>query len=127
MKILFRLLLIILLAGGVVLYLVSRRNNTTLSPQTIDLAVDCSDIEDLVVTSTVTVDLRNLSSRSHRDVSVRLTAFDAAGNVLKEKYTTFDRTLQPNDELSKPVTLPAKTERCRCEVVRSTPIPTRPE
>ena len=83
MKALLRLLLIIIVIGGIILYVVSLRNNTSFKPQTIDLAVDCSDLNNLVVTSTVNVDVRNLSSRSHSAISVKITAFDEAGNVLK--------------------------------------------
>ena len=121
MKALLRLLLIIVLIGGVVLYVVSLRNNTSFTPQTIDLAVECSDLNNLLVTSTVTVDVRNLSARSHSAIAVNVTAYDEAGNVLKEKNTTFTRTLLPNSRFDKPVTLPAETKRCDCKIVSSHP------
>ena len=121
MKALLRLLLIIIVIGGIILYVVSLRNNTSFKPQTIDLAVDCSDLNNLVVTSTVNVDVRNLSSRSHSAISVKITAFDEAGNVLKEKNTMFSRTLAPNSQFDKPVTLPAETKRCDCKIVSSHP------
>lgn len=122
MKALIRLLLVVFIVGGVALYIISKRNHTSFSPQTIDLAVDCSELADVLVTSTVDVEVRNLSSRSHSDVSVKVTAFDEAGNVLKEKYTTFTRTLAPNSAFDKPVTLPAGTKRCDCEIVSSNPV-----
>ncbi|GAB2582893.1 hypothetical protein [Spirosoma areae] len=121
MKSLLRLLLLILVVVGGVLYVVSKRNHTSFSPQTIDLAVDCTELANVLVTSTVDVEVRNLSSRSHSDVSVKVTAFDEAGNVLKEKYTTFTRTLAPKSAFDKPVTLPAGTKRCDCEIVSSNP------
>lgn len=121
MKALIRLLLIVLVLGGIALYAVSRYNNTTLSPKTIDLAVNCSDITNVLVTSTVNVEVKNHSFRSHSGISVKLVAFDQAGNVLKEKFTTFSRTLLPNSFYDKPVTLPAGTKRCDCTIVSSQP------
>ncbi|AKD55901.1 hypothetical protein [Spirosoma radiotolerans] len=122
MKAFFRLLLIVVVLGGLVLYVVSRQNNTSLTPQTIDLQVDCSDLENVLVTSTVNVAVKNLSSRSHNDISVQLVAYDDEGKVLKEKYTTFSRTLLPNSNFDKPVTLPAGTKRCDCKIVSSHPV-----
>ena len=121
MKALLRLLLLLVVVGGLVLYVISVRNNTSLTPQTIDLAVDCSDLNNLLVTSTVNVDVRNLSSRSHNDITVNITAFDEAGNIVKEKTTTFSRTLAPHSNFDKPVTLPAETKRCDCKIVSSHP------
>ncbi len=119
MKALIRLVLVVLVLGGIILYVMSRFNNTSLTPQTIDLTVDCSDLENVLVTSTVNVVVSNLSSRSHNDVSVKIVAFDEAGKVVKEKYTTFSRTLSPNSNFDKPVTLPAETKRCDCKIVSS--------
>lgn len=121
MKALIRLILLIVVVGGIVLYVVSRQNNTSFTPQTIDLAVDCSDLANVLVTSTVNVEVRNLSSRSHSDVSVQVRAFDEGGNMIKEKFTTFSRTLLPNSRFDKPVTLPAETKRCDCKIVSSHP------
>ena len=122
MKAFFRLLLIILVLGGIALYVVSRRNNTSFTPQTIDLTVDCQNVDNILVTSTVNVAVKNLSSRSHNDISVKIVAYDEAGKVLKEKYTTFSRTLAPNSIFDKPVTLPAETKRCDCTIVSSHPV-----
>ena len=121
MKALIRLLLIVVVIGGVVLYVVSRKNNTSFSPQTIDLAVDCSDLDNMLVTSSVNVSVRNQSLRSHSDISIKLTAFDKSGNILKEKFTTFSRTLLPSSYFDKPVALPAGTKRCDCKIVSSRP------
>lgn len=121
MKALLRLLLLILVIGGIVLFVLSRYNHTALNPQTIDLAVDCSDLENVMVTSTVNVVVTNLSARSHDDVSVKIRAYDESGNLLKEKFTTFTRTLRPNSSFDKPVTLPAGTKRCDCELVSAHP------
>lgn len=121
MKVIIRLLLIVVVIGGIVLYVVSRKNNTSLSPETIDLAVDCPEPDNILVASSVDVSVRNLSSRSHSDISVKLTAFDKSGKVLKEKYTTFSRTLPPHSIFDKPVTLPAGTKHCDCKIVSSHP------
>lgn len=122
MKLLLRILLIVVILGGIVLFVVSRQNNTSLFPSTIDLSVDCSDVQNVLVTSTVNVAVHNLSNRSHKDISVRIVAYDGAGKVLKEKYTTFSRKLDPQSIFDKPVTLPAKTKRCDCKVVSSHPV-----
>lgn len=122
MKAFLRLLLLIIVLGGIILYVVSLRNNTSFTPQTIDLTVDCSDLNNLLVTSTVNVVVKNLSSRSHNDVSIKIKAFDEAGNLLKEKYTTFTRTLAPSSIFDKPVTLPPATKRCDCKIVSSHPV-----
>lgn len=121
MKAFIRLLLIVVVIGGVILYIVSKQNNTSLSPQTIDLSVDCSDLDNVVVASSVNVSVRNRSLRSHSDISVKLTAYDKSGNILKEKYTTFSRTLLPSSFFDKPVALPAGTKRCDCKIVSSHP------
>lgn len=122
MKSLIRLLILVLVVGGIVLYVVSRQNNTSLSADTIDLTVDCSDVENVLVTSTVNVVVKNFSSRSHNDISVKIVALDEGGNVVKEKYTTFSRTLAPKSNFDKPVTLPAETKRCNCQIVSSNPV-----
>lgn len=122
MKSFLRVLLIVVILGGAVLFVISRQNNTSLLPQTIDLTVDCSDVGNVLVTSTVNVAVQNLSNRSHKDISVKIVAYDEAGKVLKEKYTTFSRTLDPKSIFDKPVTLPAETKRCDCQIVSSHPV-----
>lgn len=122
MKALIRLILIVIILGGILLFVVSKLNHTSLTPQTIDLTVDCSEVDNALVTSAVNVVVKNLSSRSHKDVSVKIIAFDEAGTVLKEKFTTFSRTLAPNSSFDKPVTLPAATKRCDCQIVSSHPV-----
>lgn len=121
MKALVRLILLVVIFGGIALFVISKLNHTSLTSKTIDLGVDCSEIDNVLVTSTVNVVVKNHSSRSHKDVSVKIIAFDEAGNQLKEKYTTFTRTLAPNSSFDKPVTLPAETKRCDCKIVSSQP------
>ena len=64
MKTLVIILILVLVVGGIGLYVFSRQNNTSLNPETIDLSVDCSDLENILVTSTVNVAVHNLSTRS---------------------------------------------------------------
>lgn len=121
----FKTILLTILVIGIIAFCAlsffSQQNNTSLTPETIDLTVDCSNVSDLLVTASVDVNVTNLSSRNHNDVSVKITAFDESGNNIKEKYTTFERTLPANGNLSKPVLLPASTSRCECELVSSNP------
>ncbi len=91
------------------------------TPETIDLTVNCSEVNNLLITSQVTVEVLNNSSRTHNNVTVRITGYDKNGDITKEKETTFDRTLAPNGSLSKPITLPAKTKSCKCALVSSSP------
>jgi hypothetical protein len=91
------------------------------TPETIDLTVNCSEVNNLLITSQVTVEVLNNSSRTHNDVTIRITGYDENGNITKEKEKTFDRTLAPNGSLSKPITLPAKTKSCKCALVSSSP------
>ncbi|GAB3015414.1 hypothetical protein [Spirosoma pulveris] len=121
MKALVRLLLFVLIVGGIGLFVLSKYNHTTLKPQTIDLTVDCSDLDNILVTKAVNVTVRNLSSRSHRDVHVKIVAYDAAGKLVQEKFTTFSRTLPAHSLYDKPVTLSTATKRCDCTIVDSHP------
>ncbi len=91
------------------------------TPKTIDLSVDCSDLTNLLVTSTVNVTVSNNSSRTHNNVTIHLIGYDSDGNIIKEKTSTFARTLEPNGSLTKPMTLPAKTSSCDCIVKDSEP------
>lgn len=91
------------------------------TPKTIDLSVDCSDLTNLLLTSTVNVTVSNNSSRTHNNVTIHLIGYDSNGNIIKEKTTTFARTLKPNGSLTKPMTLPAKTKSCDCIVKNSEP------
>ncbi len=123
-KILIGLLVIALMAaiGYIVLQKKGYDTNSIINtPQTVDLSVTCSEPSNALITSVVNVTVQNNSSRTHNDVTVRLTAYDSDGNIIKEKTTTFDRTLEPNSSLSKPVTLPARTKRCDCVIESSNP------
>lgn len=88
-------------------------------PNTVSIEVDCSDIRNLGITSTVNVIINNRSSNQYNNVMVEIQGYDQNGNLVKSKTTTFDRTLHPNGTLSKPITLPAKVRRCNCIVANS--------
>lgn len=90
-------------------------------PETIDLTVTCSEVNDLILTTEVNVTVKNNSSRFHHDVTVRVTGFDVNGNITKEKTSTFKRVLGPNSSFSKPITLPPRTKSCKCVIESSNP------
>jgi len=94
-------------------------NSILNSPTTIDLSVNCSQIENLLVTSTTKVTVNNISSRTHENVSVLVTGYDSEGNITKQKKATFERVLYSNSSLAKTVTLPAKTKTCDCVIESS--------
>lgn len=117
-------LLKLIIIGGIiggVLYFISKTNNTTISPETIDLSVDCSQIEDLLITKAVKVEVNNLSPRTHNNITVKLSGYDSGNNLVKEKVTTFERSLGANQSFSKPVTFPPKIRSCNCEIISSSP------
>ena len=123
-----RILFIIILLGliGCVGYIFLQKNgfneNSILSlPETVDLSVSCSEVHDLIVTAEVDVSVTNNSSRTHNDVTIRVTGYDINGNITKEKSSTFDRMLSPNCSLSKPISLPARTKSCKCVIESSNP------
>lgn len=123
-KILIVLLVVALIAA--LAYIIMQKNGVKLdsiinSPETIDLTVNCSDVNNLLITSEVTVEVLNNSTRTHNNVTVRITGYDANGNITKEKETTFYRTLEPYGSLKKPITMPAKTKTCNCVLVSSDP------
>ena len=91
------------------------------TPQTIDLAASCSEVNDLLISSEVNVTVENSSSRTHSDVTIKIVAYDNNDNIVKEKVTTFDRVLQPNGSLTKPILLPPRVKYCNCIVTSSNP------
>ena len=123
-KLLVTFLIIALLAAiGYIIMQEKGYNSDALMniPQTIDLTVSCSEIGNFLVASETSVTVRNNSSRVHKNVTVRLTAYDKKGNIIKEKTTTFEMVLEANSSLSKPVGLPAKAKRCDCIIESSNP------
>jgi hypothetical protein len=121
--------LIILLVLGLVaalVYIYLLKNGFTdkairNSPDTYDLSVDCSQVDNALLKSVVNVTVGNSSERIHHDITVHITAFDANGDELMSKNTVFDRTLGPHEQFSKPIFVPVKTVRCNCVVEDSNP------
>ena len=74
---------------------------------------------DLLLTAETDLTISNNSSRALNSVMVKISGYDANGNLVKEKTTTFERTLNPNSTLTKPITMPAKVARCECVVISS--------
>lgn len=125
MKKFFLFILILALVGGG-FYIYLTQNGHTMesilnTPDKIDLSVNCSDVESLILATTVEVTVSNSSSRTHKNVTVHVTAYDNKGNIIKQKDNTFTRTFGPNASLSKTITLPAKTVECDCVVLDSDP------
>jgi len=123
-----RTLIVILLIAlvGCIGYIVLQKNgyndrSIQNLPETIGLQVNCSEPQDIVVSKQINVSITNSSSREHRDVTVRITGYDAEGNLTKEKTSKFERALGPGSSISKPITLPYKTYTCKCVIESSNP------
>jgi hypothetical protein len=121
----FSFLLVVLLLIAI-LYIIFLKSGCTPdsilnAPKTIELTVDCSTPENMLVTSTTNVTVTNHSTRTHNNVTIRVAAYDKKNNLIKEKYISFERTLNPNSILSKVVTLPARARKCDCTVENSSP------
>lgn len=89
--------------------------------KTYDVIAECSNIENLVLTSVTELTVTNNGAKNHKDVAVRVTAYDINGDIIKQKNVRFDRDLLPNSSMSKPITIPAKTEKCNCVILDSNP------
>lgn len=118
------MLVLALIGGGFYVYMVQKGHNLESilnTPKKIELKVECSEVENLLVTSTATLTITNLFERTHKNVTVRVTAYDKNDYVLKQKNITFENTLQPNGSLNKTILLPAKTKRCEGIIIDSNP------
>ncbi|NLP57216.1 hypothetical protein [Lutibacter sp. B1] len=114
----------LLIIAGVYIYMTQNGHNLESilnTPKKIELKADCSKIENLLLTSSTELTVTNLLGRTHNNVTVRITAYDSNNNILKQKNVVFERTLEPNGSLKKPVLLPAKTSKCDCIVLDSNP------
>lgn len=89
--------------------------------KTYELTAECSNIENLVVTSVTELTVTNKGNKNQNDVVVRLTAYDKNNDIIKQKNIRFERTLQANSSLSKPITLPSKAVKCNCVILDSQP------
>ncbi|MFH2141279.1 MAG: DUF4339 domain-containing protein [Bacteroidota bacterium] len=122
LTILIIILIISVVLGGAYIYLINNGHNVESIlniPKKIDLKVICSNLENLIVSSSVDVTVSNSSGHDHRNVTIRVTAYDKKGNIVKQKETVFTRTLQSYGSLTKIVTLPAKAKTCDCIVLSS--------
>lgn len=117
------ILLFALVGTGAYIYLSKRGYSGTAiinKPWNYDLSVDCSGVADMIVTSEVNVTVSS-TDRNHNAVRVLITAYDKRNNIVKEKSTTFERTLTRRESLTKPVMLPGGTKRCDCVIESSVP------
>jgi len=100
-----------LIVSGIIIYMMKKGHDLDSilnMPNKIDLRINCSEVENLLLASTVTVYVNNTSNRVHEDVVVRITGYDDEGIITKQKEITLIRTLQPKGEINRPITLPAK-------------------
>jgi len=125
MKKLFKFIIIITLIGaGFYIYMTQNGHNLKSilnTPKKIELRVESSGVENLLVTSSTNITVTNLFERTHNNVTVRVTAYDKNDYVVKQKNVTFENTLMPNGSLTKLIFLPAKARRCECIVIDSNP------
>jgi len=89
--------------------------------KTYELTAKCSNIENLVLTSITELTVTNTGGHNHKNVIVRVTAYDINGDIIKQKNVRFERDLSPNSSLSRPITLPSKTVKCNCIILDSNP------
>jgi hypothetical protein len=90
-------------------------------PNTIDLNLECSQVNYLVLASEVSLVVENLSDRTHDNVSVRITGFDKFGKQIIEKIVSYELAIGPRERIPKMVGLPAKVRSCKCELLSSRP------
>lgn len=123
-KLLKFILVIILLFAGFYIYM-SQKGHTLQSilntPKKIELKAECSNFENLIITSSVNLTVTNLFTRTHNSVTVQVIAYDKNNGIVKQKNVVFENTLNPKSSLSKIVLLPAKAKSCECIVVDSNP------
>jgi len=121
-KIIIAVLAIGLLASGAYIYLSKNGYNSESilnMPNKFGLNVECTDIDNLLLTATIDLTVINNSSKTHENVVVHLTAYDKNGNILKQKDVKVKGKLKTNEELYKTATIPAKTEKCDCVIQSS--------
>lgn len=87
--------------------------------KTIELRADCSNIENLVLTSVTELTVLNSGDENHNSVTVRITAYDQNNDIIKQKNVRFERILKAKGRLSKLVTLPSRTMKCNCVILNS--------
>ncbi len=123
-KIIIFVLLLTIICGGVYIYLNENGhtyNSIVNTRNTYDLDVTCNNLTNILVSSTVDVNVQNNSQRTHKNILVKITAYDKNGNIIKEKETQFLRDLNGFSSFSKIITLPSRTKSCNCILLNSTP------
>lgn len=125
MKKIFNFILVLaLIGGGFYIYMTKNGHDHDSILNTlkkIELKVESSEVENLLVTSSTNVTVSNLFERTHNNVTVRLTAYDENNNIVRQKNIIFDESLEPNGSLTKLIFLPSRARRCECIVIDSTP------
>jgi hypothetical protein len=87
--------------------------------KTYELTAECPKVEDLLLTSVTPLRVSNNGNKIHKDVKVRITAYDKNGDIVRQKNVKFFRDLYPYKSFSKVVTLPTNAKKCDCVVLDS--------
>jgi len=90
-RIIIFLLILSLIAAGIIIYMMKKGHDLDSilnTPDKIDLRINCSEIENLLLASTVTVNVNNTSNRTHENIVVRITGYDDEGIITKQKEIT---------------------------------------
>jgi hypothetical protein len=121
-KILKLSLFLIIISG--ICYFILKENGFNLDSilnksKTYELYAECPKIENLLLTSVTGLRVTNNGGKIHKDVKVRITAYDKNGDIVKQKSVEFFRNLHPYKSFSKVITLPTKTKKCDCVVLDS--------
>ncbi|MCF6185003.1 MAG: hypothetical protein L3J56_10375 [Bacteroidales bacterium] len=101
------------------------KNNPKTAIKRVELRVKCPNLQNLLVTSTVEVTVKNMYKRKHNNVRVRVKAYDKNKKLIKNKIISFYDTLQPYDSLIRPILLPGKARTCKCAIIDSKPVKLR--
>lgn len=128
-KLLTIILVIALIAALAYIYLLQNGYNIKTffdKPKTavkrVELRVKCPNLQNLLVTSTVEVTVKNMYKRKHNSVRVRIKAYDKNKKLIKNKIISFYDTLKPYDSLMRPILLPGKARTCKCAILDSQPV-----
>lgn len=121
-KFIIAILILALLGAVIIIYLQNQGydiESVIENPESIAVSASCSPVTDLLLATETNLTITNNSSSALNSVMVKIKGYDANGELVKEKTTTFTRTLYPKSTLTKPITMPARTIRCECLVISS--------
>jgi len=116
-KVIIFIMAVCLIGGGLFIYFKDNGHTAETilnSAQNLQVKVDCSSIKNHKLASSVNVTVDNNSDKPRTNVSVRVTAYDKNGDIVKQKVTTFLREIGAKESITKTVTLPAKARTCDC-------------